>query len=113
MSFLSTIFGSFSVRGKAMSLYKRGMQKADQRDFDGAIVDYTAVVEMARAPGDVRAMALLNRALVYSRAHETDKAEKDLAAVLAMPEATSQVKAAAHEKVQRMKKMRARQSHPE
>ncbi len=110
MSFFSSIFGVFTARGKAMSLYKHGMQKADQRDFEGAIVDYTTVVEMARAPGDVRAMALLNRALVYSRAHETEKAEKDLAAVLAMPEATAQVKAAAHEKIQRMKKVRARQS---
>lgn len=109
MGFLNSIFGSFSARGKAMTLYKRGMQKADRRDFEGAIDDYTTVIETRHAPGDVRAMALLNRALVYSRSHETVKAEKDLAAVLAMPEATSQVKSAAHEKVQRMKKVAARQ----
>lgn len=109
MGFLSDILGLFSVRGKAMAMYKRGMHKADQRDFDGAISDYTAVVETRQAPGDVRAMALLNRALVFSRAHEVEKAEKDLATVLAMPEASAQVKAAAQEKVQRMKKVSARQ----
>ena len=109
MSFITKVFGSFSVRGKAMAVYKQGMHKADQRDLEEAIVDYSTVIEMQRAPRDVKAMALLNRALAYSRSHQPEKAEADLKLVLAMPEASAQVKAAAHEKVQRMKKVKDRQ----
>lgn len=107
MGIIHNILGSFTVRGKALSLYKRGIKKAEQRDLEGAIIDYTAVIEMSGVPGDVRAMALLNRALAYSRRHDDEKAHKDLKLVLAMDEATAQVKAAAREKVDRMKRARS------
>ena len=58
MSLISKVFGSFSGRGKATAMYKRGMQKAGDRDLEGAIEDYTAVVDMKGAPADVVAMAL-------------------------------------------------------
>ena len=87
-----------------MSLYKRGMDKAGRRDLEGAIADYSAVVEMKGAPEDVVGMALLNRALAYSRHHDDEKMDADLAMVLAMPGATAQVKDAAHEKLHRMKR---------
>ena len=104
MSFLSKVFGAFSIRGKATSLYKRGMQKAGDRDLAGAIADYTAVIEMKGAPDDLIGMALLNRALAYSRSHDDEKAGVDLDEVLAMPGATQQVKDAAIEKLHRMKR---------
>ncbi len=93
-----------------MSMYKRGMQKAGERDLDGAIADYTTVVDMKGAPEEVIAMALLNRALAYSRSHDDDKAADDLDRVLTMPGATKQVLDAAHEKLHRMKR---RTSHPQ
>lgn len=104
MGLISSLFGSFSVRGKAMALYKRGMQRATDRDLDGAIEDYTAVVELKRAPPDVVAMALLNRALAYSRLQADQKATADLDRVISMPGATRQVVDAAHEKLHRMRR---------
>ena len=86
------------------------MDKAGDRDLAGAIADYTAVVEMKGAPPDVIAMALLNRALAYSRDHDDEKAAVDLDRVLAMPEATAQVKEAATEKLHRMKRRSSRPS---
>ncbi len=109
MGILNKAFGGFSSRGKALNVYKRGMTKADQRDLPGAIADYSTVIAMKSVPGDVKAMALLNRALAYSRSHEQEKAEADLATVLAMPDATAQVRSAANEKLQRMRKIKARQ----
>jgi hypothetical protein len=104
MSLISKVFGSFSSRGKATMLYKRGMQKAGDRDLDGAIGDYTGVVDMHGAPTDVIAMALLNRALAYSRVHDDTKAVADLERVIVMTGATQQVIDAAHEKLHRMKR---------
>lgn len=104
MNLLSRILGPFSVRGRATALYRRGMDKAGRRDLEGAIADYSAVVEMKAAPDDIVAMALLNRALAYSRHRDDEKADADLARVLAMPGATTQVKDAAHEKLHRMKR---------
>ena len=104
MSVISKLFSGFSKRGRALSMYKRGMQKAGERNLEGAISDYSVVVEMKGAPEDVVAMALLNRALAYSRAHDDDKANEDLQRVLDMPGATKQVIGAAHEKLRRMKR---------
>lgn len=113
MSLISKLFGGLSTRGKALSIYKRGMQKAGERNLEGAIADYTAVVEMKGAPEDVIAMALLNRALAYSRAHDDDKAGEDLDRVLTMEGASKQVIDAAHEKLHRMKRRveRPNQTH--
>ena len=104
MGLLSRMFGSFSARGRATALYKRGMEKAGNRDLEGAIEDYTAVIDLKHAPPDVIAMALLNRALAYSREHDDARATADLDRVLAMPGATQQVISAAHEKLHRMKR---------
>ncbi len=104
MGLISNLFGSLSARGKAMALYKRGMQRATDRDLEGAIEDYTAVAELKKAPPDVIAMALLNRALAYSRLQADAKATADLDRVIAMPGATRQVVDAAHEKLHRMRR---------
>lgn len=104
MSVIEKLFGGFTVRGKALATYKRGMQKAGTRDLEGAIADYTAVMDMKGVPDDVAAMVLFNRALAYSRAHDDDKASEDLRRVLNMPGATKQILDAAHEKLHRMKR---------
>lgn len=110
MNPLSKLFGGLTPRGRALAAYRRGMQKVKERDLEGAIVEYTMVVEMKDAPEDVIAMALLNRALAYSHAHDDNKAGVDLDRVLQMPAASQQVLHAAHEKLRRMER---RVSHPE
>jgi outer membrane protein assembly factor BamD (BamD/ComL family) len=104
MGLLAKLFAALSARGRATALYKRGMEKAGNRDLEGAIADYTAVIDYKRAPPDVVAMALLNRALAYSREHDDRKATADLDRVLSMKGATQQVISAAHEKLHRMKR---------
>lgn len=104
MNLMSKLFGNLTMRGRALAAYKRGMEKAGQRNLEGAIFDYTAVIEMKGAPEDVVAMALLNRALAYSRAHHDDKAGADLERVINMPGASKQVIHAAHEKMHRMQR---------
>ena len=112
MGFFDKFLGGFGVRGKAMAAYKRGMEKAEGRDWAGAIIEYTAVIEMADAPGDVKAMALFNRAIAYSHADAPDRAELDLQRVLSLDEATAQVKNAARERMKRMEQYRRRQNQP-
>ena len=104
MGLLSRVWGTFSTRGKATALFKRGVDKAEHRDLEGAIEDYTSVIDLKGAPADVIAMALFNRALAYSREHDDTKATADLDRVLSMSGATQQVIDAAHEKLHRMKK---------
>jgi len=94
----------FSTRGKATALFKRGVDKAEHRDLEGAIADYTSVIDLKGAPEDVIAMALFNRALAYSRERDDTKATADLDRVLSMSGATQHVIDAAHEKLHRMKR---------
>ncbi len=108
MGLFSKLFGSLTPRGKAMSLYKEGIRKAEERDLEGAIASYSAVIEMASAPGDVKAMALFNRSLAYSRTQNEERAAKDLELVLAMEEATPQTKTAAKERIKRLEFIRKR-----
>lgn len=94
----------FSARGRATSLYKRGMKKAKERNYDQAIADYNSVLEMPKAPPDLKAMALFNRALTYSSTREYDQAQEDLNTVLKMPQLPNEIKEAAKLKLERMKK---------
>lgn len=91
-----------SVRGTALSLYKRGMTRANRHDPLGAANDYTAVVQMRDAPTDVVAMALYNRALLFAAANDAAKAAEDLNAVLATPAPLPKIKSAARQKLERM-----------
>ena len=84
--------------------------KAGKRDLEGAIAEYSSVIDMKGAPADVIAMALLNRALAYSRAHDDDRAGEDLDRVLKMDGASKQVINAAHEKLHRMKRRVSKES---
>ena len=95
----------FSGRSKALSLYKRGMKKAKNRDLAGAVEDYTLVIKMPNVPNDVKSMALFNRALAFSRDKDYSHARADLEDVLATPETPAEIMTAAQQKVQRMQKL--------
>jgi len=110
MSLISWVRGWFSHRGKALSLYRSGMAKANQRDYNGAIADYSAAIQAAKIPKDVKAMAVYNRALAYSAIHQDVKAAEDLAAVLEMPGLPMNIKTHAQQRrewIQRRDEMRA------
>jgi len=94
----------YSHRAKAMWLYRRGMIKAKLRDRAKAIADYTAVIEMAEAPADIRAMALYNRSLVYSGSRNDSGAIGDLEQLLDMEGAAEKVKTEARRKLLRMQR---------
>ncbi len=104
MRILHWLHGHLSTRGKGLSLYRRGMQRAVSHDNQGAIEDYTATISLADIPSDLKAMALFNRALVYSAAGENDKATVDLQVVLAMAEPLVNVKCEARRKLGRMQR---------
>ena len=95
--------GLFSPRNKVLSVYRRGLDKAKKHDPQGAIEDYSQVIEMLQAPRDVVSMALFNRGLVYTANGEMDKGMRDLTAVLAMPAAPEKVKSMARQKLLRMR----------
>jgi hypothetical protein len=85
MSLMQWLSSLVSRRGKALSLYRAGMSKARNKDYLGAIADYTAAIESPHIPMDVKGMATYNRALAYAAVDEDQKAADDLAAMLTMP----------------------------
>ncbi len=98
-------FDLFTARGKALSLLRRGMQKAKKRNSPGAIADYSKVLAMPKAPDDVKAMALFNRALIYSTDKNYDEARLDLNNLLGLSGVPADVLNAAKQKLQRMDKL--------
>ena len=102
MSFFSWLREKFSVRGKAIGIYRRGLNKAKMRDSNGAIFEYSKVIDMLNAPLDVISMALFNRGLVYVANGDSSKGSLDLNKVLDMPRAPSRVKDMAKQKLMRM-----------
>ena len=67
MSFLDPLKRLFSSGGSPAALHKRGMANAKRENWEGAIVDYTAVIDSAKATDELTAMARFNRALAYSQ----------------------------------------------
>jgi hypothetical protein len=98
MSFFSWLTDAFSHRGKALTIYRRGMGKMKGGDLLGAIADYTSVIELSGVPEDVKAMALFNRGLAHHKAKKHQQAAADFEAVLKMPEAPEDIKAATRKK---------------
>lgn len=98
----------FSDRGKALTLYKRGMSRAKKRDHRGAIDDYTSIIHLPDTPSDVRAMALYNRALAYVAAGDDRLGSEDLDAVLAMDNTPVNVRSMAKQKQVRMESRAAK-----
>lgn len=104
MSFTTWLKGVFSHRGKALSLYRSGMAKANHQEYAGAVADYSAAIEAPEIPADVKAMALYNRGLAYSAMGQDAKAAEDLGAVLALPELPENIKTAAQQRRERIRR---------
>ena len=104
MSVTTWVKSCFSRRGKALSLYRSGMAKANNRDYEGAIADYSAAVQVPKIPDDVKAMALYNRALAYTAIREEAKSSEDLAAVLEIPRLPENIRAAAEQRWDRVRR---------
>ena len=100
----------FSRREKALSLYRSGMAKANHRDYQGAIADYSAAIRAPHIPTDVKAMALYNRSLAYSMIQEDAKSTEDLMAVLEMPGLPRRIKIEALERRERIRQRDARRA---
>lgn len=102
MKLLDWLKSLTSKRGKAVSVYKQGMEKAKLQDHPGAIEDYTTAIGMSETPPDVKAMALYNRALVYASDGENSKATVDLNAILNMRQDLTHIKTEARRRLVRM-----------
>lgn len=104
MSLTRWVMSWFTHRGKALSLYRAGIAKANKRDYDAAIADYSAAIQAPDIPTDVKGMAMYNRALAYSAIHEDAKAAEDLAAMLEIPGLPERVKTEAHQRRERIRR---------
>ncbi|MCL4202382.1 MAG: hypothetical protein KJ000_07795 [Pirellulaceae bacterium] len=104
MSLTDWLKSLFTTRGKSLSLYRSGMAKANRRDYNGAIADYSEAIQSPHVPPDVRAMAIYNRALAYSAIHEDEHAAEDLAAVLATPDLPDNIRLAAQQRRERIRR---------
>ena len=115
MNILEWLKGRLSSRGKALSLYRRGMERAKRQDHAGAFDDYTATIGMAGVPPDVKAMALFNRALVLAADGDNLLAIDDLNVVLALTETPEEVRTEARRKLVRMERQSGKtdgEAHP-
>jgi hypothetical protein len=70
------------------------------------MTNFTATVESPGAPDDLRAMALYNRALLFTAADNFSAAVDDLNAVLAMQDPLREIKLAARRRLDRMQHQR-------
>lgn len=107
MSILDWFKSKFTHRAKSLARYRSGMAKAQKGDFAGAVEDYTAAIEASSVPDDVLGMALYNRALAYSSLRQPDKAADDLAKVLKMPDLPENIKLAASQRRERIRRREA------
>jgi len=80
MNLTSWVKSCFSRRGKALSLYRSGMGKANKRDYGGAIADYSAAIQAPNIPKDVKAMAIYNRTTL-EESHNRRPSEPTLCAL--------------------------------
>jgi hypothetical protein len=108
MSVIRWLKSRFLVNKKAALYYRRGMMQARLHKNQGAIADYTAVIELADVTGPLRAMALYNRALVHHATGNDAGAIQDLNRILEMTEVASDVKTAARRKLIRMERASSR-----
>ena len=97
----------FSRRAKSLSVFRGGLSKAKAGDFQGAILEYSKVIDAPSNPPDLVAMAMYNRALAYSAIGNEERAAEDLKRVLRMPELPENIKTSA---IQRQERIRRRLS---
>ncbi len=112
MNFLKRFASGFTTRGRALAQVEQAMVFAKKNESDNAIKHYSEVVNSSEAPRDVVAMALFNRALVYTTIGKEREAKHDLKAVLSMPETISKIKRSASDKLARMERKLVREASP-
>ena len=108
MNIFTWLKSRMSPQYRAMWLYRRGMMRAKLHKNQAAIADYSAVIDLADVPADIRAMALYNRALVYHAAASEADAIDDLQKILEMADAAEHVKTEARRKLVRMERTSGR-----
>ena len=99
-------------RGKALSLYRAGIARANKGDHHGAIANYSAAIRVPDIPVDVKGMALYNRSLAYAAIEEDEKADEDLSAMLEIPGLPDNVKSKAHQRRERIRRRKEHTEHP-
>lgn len=104
MSLFKSIAAKFTARGRALAVVDQGMVCANNAEPEFAIEHYSDVINSSNTPSDVIAMALFNRALVYTTIGNEPQATVDLKAVINMPEAASRIKKSASDKLVRMRR---------
>jgi hypothetical protein len=102
MNLFKWLYSWRSTRSEALSLYHQGLARAEKQDADGAMAAYTSVINLDRAPEDVKAMALYNRALLFAAQGDSRKEAADLNAIMAMPIRVRGVTAAAKRRLERL-----------
>jgi hypothetical protein len=91
-----------SVRNEVLWLYRLGMACTEREDAKGALSAYTSAIEHPDSPDDVKAMALYNRALLFTGKGNADKALVDLQAIIEIPIPLHGVKLAAKRRLERL-----------
>jgi len=84
LEFADPFSARFASIDQAIARLLRGLKYHQQGDFERALSDYSAVVEMPDAPVDQRAMALLNRGIANWRTKRFKESVADFEAVLAI-----------------------------
>jgi hypothetical protein len=112
VNFFKSIARRLTARGRALSQVDRGMICAKKNNPDEAIKHYADVINSSTSPRDVQAMALFNRALVYTSIGKDRQAVEDLKAVLRMPETIAKIKKSASDKLVRMQRKLERKETP-
>ena len=80
----------------AWSLFVRGIAKGRRGDYDGAIADYTAAIELPSAQADDVARALIMRGITKGKYGDYDGAFTDCTAAIELPDAQAEQVANAH-----------------
>jgi hypothetical protein len=112
MNFFRRMASRFTARGRALAQVDRGMVCANENESDNAIIRYSDVINSSESPRDIQAMALFNRALVYTTIDKEHQATEDLKAVLSMPETMTKIKKSASDKLVRMQRKLKREEAP-
>ena len=78
---------------QATARLRRGVKYHQQGDFELALSDYSAVVEMSGASVELRAKALFNRGVAYGKQGDFERELSDYSAVVEMPDAPVEMRA--------------------
>jgi tetratricopeptide (TPR) repeat protein len=80
---------------QATARLRRGVKYHQQGDFERALSDFSAVVEMSGASVELRAKALFNRGVAYGKQGDFERELSDYSAVVEMPDAPVEMRARA------------------